>query len=71
MELYFLCPKMRKGFWSSEWAVDQGLQVQRDRDGRKRLRGAVRVSCPLCGGEHAFRPDEPACPMSCAKLNRA
>ncbi len=66
MELFFQCPVEQAGFWTAQWRVDDGLEACVDLDGCRHLRGGVRVSCPLCGQEHAFAPDELACPLSVA-----
>lgn len=70
MDLFFQCPDKRAGFWSSSWTTDQGLRVHEEQDGSRRLRGAVRVHCPLCQAEHAFSPDELACPLTVAGHER-
>ncbi len=67
MELYFKCPRRHVGFLSEAWTVDSGLRVHVEKDGTKRLQGTVRVVCPVCRAEHAFRPDELACPLTSAK----
>jgi len=64
MELCFFCPVRRKLFHSARWSAEGCLEVVEDRSGQRRLRGKVRVECPLCGGEHAYDPDELACPLS-------
>lgn len=66
MELYFLCPEKQVGFWSADWTTDHGLQVHVEENGSKRLQGTVRVQCPLCRAEHAYAPDELACPLTIA-----
>lgn len=66
MELYFQCPEKHAGFLSSRWSTDGGLEARIDRHGRKYLHGLVRVFCPLCGKEHAYKPSALACPVSVA-----
>lgn len=63
MELPFVCPVVGRVFSSSCWET-RDLAVVLDADGKKCLRGRVRVACPLCGGWHDFAPEELACPLA-------
>ena len=71
LELHFTCPKQGKEFRSAQWTVDPDLKAVTDPDGRKHLRGGVRVPCPLCSELHVYAPDELACPLQATKTNRA
>ena len=61
--LHFTCPKRNTEFQSAQWSVDPDLEAVTDPDGRKHLRGSVRVPCPVCGEPHVYAPDELACPL--------
>jgi hypothetical protein len=64
VELFFQCPQTKQGFWSAQWSVDRDLRVQQEPGRARQLVGTVRVCCALCGAQHAFEPDELACPLS-------
>ena len=63
LELLFTCPKQGKPFRSAQWSVDSDLETVITPDGRKYLRGLVRVPCPFCDASHAYDPDQLACPL--------
>ncbi len=63
LELHFTCPKQGKKFRSAQWSVDPDLETVTTADGRKHLRGLVRVPCPFCDEPHAYAPDQLACPL--------
>ena len=63
LELHFTCPTQGRDFRSAQWSVDPDLEAVATPDGRKHLRGNVRVPCPFCDEPHAYNPNELACPL--------
>ncbi|NLW80268.1 MAG: hypothetical protein GXY42_01130 [Desulfovibrionales bacterium] len=70
MELCFVCPIKGRFFYSALWEVNEMLAVREGQGGSRYLEGSVRVSCPLCNGEHVFGPDELLCPLSVREQDR-
>ena len=64
MELCFFCPVRRDVFRTDRWEASGCETVSRDPEGNRRLTGTVTVTCPLCGGEHVYSPEELPCPLA-------
>lgn len=64
VELCFLCPVTGRIFCTEQWEMSGCSRVCCSHDGSKRLQGRVATVCPLCGGEHAYSPEELPCPLS-------
>ncbi len=70
LELHFTCPCRGEDFRSAQWSVDPDLETVTDPEGRKHLRGNVRVPCPLCHKTHFYDPNELACPLQTPNTNQ-
>ncbi len=70
LELHFTCPCRGEDFRSAQWSVAPDLEAVTTPDGRKHLRGSVRVPCPFCNEPHAYAPDELACPLQPLNTNQ-
>jgi len=64
VELYFTCPLTGKGFLIQDWEIAGELQIEKNRQGPRKLRGKVAVTCPHCEAMHVYATEELVCPLT-------